>query len=164
MIRDLVIFLGILIIDQVSKAFIISRIALNSSPVNILWRIVRLHHVKNDGVAFGITLGNPLIFKITSVLTVLFVFIFYLYIPKKCNWKRFSIALIAGGAVGNVLDRLLYGKVTDFILIGYKNINWPVFNFADIAVTIGIAFYLYLVLLKKEDEHTEENELVSKEG
>jgi signal peptidase II len=152
LIRDFLIFISVFALDQLSKLFVVKTIPLNSVPTRILSTILRLHHVKNEGVAFGITLGNPFIFKVTSVLTVIFVIFFYFHIPREHSLKRIAIAIIAGGALGNVVDRLLYGQVTDFILIGYRSINWPVFNVADIAVTVGIVLYLYLIMIRKDEE------------
>lgn len=151
MVRDLLIFISILFTDQITKKIIISLLPLNSHSVNILWHIIKLHHVENDGIAFGITLFNPLIYRIISVLTAFIVIIFYFLTPAANKSKRLAIALIAGGAFGNLVDRIAYGKVTDFILIGYKNVNWPVLNIADIAITAGIAYYLYFFYKMQEN-------------
>jgi signal peptidase II len=67
-------------------------------------------------------------------------------------YPRFSLALILGGAIGNLIDRFAYGEVIDFIDVGFRNTRWPVFNIADSAVTIGMIILVSLVLFEGQKE------------
>lgn len=115
----------------------------------------RLTHVENTGVAFGLKAGSP-VFLIVFGATAT-VLIAYLTLRSHKNSPnpyptiiRFALALILGGAVGNLIDRLLWGHVTDFLDFDFPNFiiaRWPVFNVADSAVTVGVTLWcLYLIL------------------
>ena len=65
---------------------------------------------------------------------------------------RTSLALIFGGALGNLLDRILYGKVVDFIDVGLHSMRWPIFNVADSAVTVGMVILAWLILFDKSEK------------
>jgi len=131
----------IILLDQVSKTW--AYIYLqgkdhfgNSHDLIIIQNALRLTYVENPGIAFGIRIGNEvfltLFATIASVLLLLLLFRTDLY----QNAYKYALGCIIGGAIGNLIDRLIYGKVVDFIYI--EIINWPVFNIADIAVTLGM--------------------------
>ena len=119
---------------------------------------------------FGINAGYPVFFTvISSIIAVLLIFYLYKYkyLPQ---WQRIGIALILGGAVGNLIDRIAFGRVVDFIDIdipdivipgfkilsftyqGYYLPRWPIFNVADIAVTFGIIMLLISAYLNGGEE------------
>ena len=105
-----------------------------------------LTFVQNTGIAFGLPLGGWLLY---IILTVVFIFLIYeLYnYWKKQDWHVvIAILLIATGAIGNVIDRLVYGYVIDFIQIFW----WPAFNLADVIIIVGVFLWLMLLLRKKE--------------
>lgn len=136
--------LALLVCDQVSKFWTIQH--LGPTPGNRQIFVIEdwfsLIYVANTGIAFGLLPGLSRVFTVTSLLIsagVIYAYLFYL--PNHSRWVKVSTGLIIGGALGNVLDRIQWHHVIDFIKIGW----WPAFNLADIGISIGvfiIAFYL----------------------
>ncbi len=115
----------------------------------------RLTHVQNTGAAFGLFHGQtlPLIVVASVGVVVLFLYAFLLRrrFPLLDNWLvNSALGLVLGGTIGNLIDRLRFGYVTDFIDIGF----WPAFNIADSAVTVGIIIFAYsLIRLAQTEKH-----------
>lgn len=132
--------------DQVSKWIIVSRLSLHESiPIlpGLLW-ITRIH---NSGIAFGFFPGLPRVFMAVTVLSMLVVLYFYLTIQPRTLLTTLGCAFILGGAAGNLIDRIHYGHVVDFINFSF----WPAFNLADSAVSIGVALLLASFLFEKKE-------------
>lgn len=145
----------IIIIDQLSKYFIKTNLHLNEF-VSILGKYVGFRFIQNPGMAFGIEIGvGKIFFIIFTAIASLLIFIFLLRLKDDHFWTRVALASILGGAVGNLIDRIVYGKVVDFVEVG----PWPIFNFADVAVTIGMIILIIVVFFEKkeDDEQQEEN-------
>ncbi len=145
----------IIIIDQLSKYFIRTNLHLNEF-VSILGKYVGFRFIQNPGMAFGIQIGaGKLFFVIFTAIASLLIFIFLLQLKGDHYYTRIALAFILGGAVGNLIDRIVFGKVVDFIEVG----PWPIFNFADVAVTIGMIILIIVVFFEKkeDDEQQEEN-------
>jgi signal peptidase II len=161
----------IVICDQVSKFLVKGfRIPLldvdwegmtYGSTVSILGDFFRLTYIENPGMAFGIDLGGKLFFSLFSLVASLAVFVYLYHARRSGLGFRIALAMILGGAVGNLIDRalygvlfgdapLFYGKVVDFFdleffdisILGYHLSRWPVFNVADASVTIGVVLLL----------------------
>jgi signal peptidase II len=110
-------------------------------PVNIIGELVRFTYTRNSGVAFGLGAGHRFPFYLFSIVAV--GVIVYMFSRQRTHslLRQLSLALILGGALGNLIDRLTTGEVVDFILIGWRQWYWPVFNVADSAVSIGVALF-----------------------
>ncbi len=123
----------------------------------LLGNFVRLTYIENPGMAFGIDLGGKLFFSIFSIIASIAIVVYLYHARKDALGFRMSLAMILGGAVGNLIDRvfygvifqdaqLFYGRVVDFLDVDFFNVRlfghqfnrWPVFNVADAAVTIGV--------------------------
>lgn len=140
--------LGVFILDQASKLGMTW--LLNRLPDGVINAgIFRLHLVYNQGAAFGILKGHQEVFVAVAVITVAAA-VSYLYYLKPDYYMQIIVGMIAGGAAGNLLDRLIYGYVVDFIDFGW----WPVFNLADSAIVIG-ACWLGLSILRPEKNRDE---------
>jgi signal peptidase II len=140
-----IIALSVVVADRISKWICQTSLQpLGSVPV--IKGIFHLTYVENRGAAFGI-LQNKTWFFIPATLIIL-VILLYMLIRVKTNSKlmRVSLALIAGGAVGNLIDRIWLGYVVDFLDFRI----WPVFNIADSSVVVGALILGYLVLVKGE--------------
>jgi signal peptidase II len=143
-------FLGVLILDLVTKDYIITHYPLYYSKP-IISGIINLVHVQNKGVAFGILGGSApvwrdillLLFPIVALSGMLF-FVFY-YSPKKIG-MLLALGGIMGGATGNLIDRIRFRAVIDFIDIYWKTYHWPAFNVADSAISIGVLFLVFFFL------------------
>ena len=130
-------------VDQITKAITRSSMDLYDS-ISILGDFFRLTYVENSGIAFGINFqGGPLIFTIlASVATVAVAW--YFWQSQSAHFiHRLGLSLILGGAIGNLLDRYMFGKVVDFFHFSFGQYSFPVFNVADSCVTIGMVLFIY---------------------
>lgn len=144
---------GVVSIDFITKELIQRSMSLYQQ-INIIGDYVRLTYIHNPGAAFGINLGaySRIIFLVLSCIALAALAGMYWVTPSKDRSRLASIALICGGAVGNLLDRIrLSAGVVDFMDIGIGQLRWPVFNVADIAVTTG-AIFLALSLWREEQQ------------
>ncbi len=157
----------VLLLDQLTKFLIVKYLNLYET-INIISNFVRLKYVENYGIAFGIgsNLDKPfkdLLFTSLTIIAIGIVIYYYRKVPLKKTFVRSSFALILGGALGNIFDKLFgyiifhgqlklfYGRVVDFIDIGFKSYRWPTFNVADIAITLGVIF-LFILILRSDDK------------
>jgi signal peptidase II len=152
----------ILVLDQLTKAWVSSALPEGGwwSPLPGLWRIFRITHITNSGAAFGIFPNQGNFFIFIAILVAVAIVLYYRYLPAGEWLVRLSLGLQLGGAIGNLLDRLRYGHVVDFIDIGF----WPIFNLADLAIVTGVAILAYR--LWREDSSPSESPLTpaDKEG
>lgn len=127
--------------DQLTKWFIRANVDRGDAwPADDWW--IKIVHVTNSGAAFGIFQGAGPLLAVTSGLGMAFILI-YLFNPGFAHpVMRLGLAFMLGGAVGNLIDRLTEGKVVDFIKVP----NWPAFNVADSAITIGVLCLLWAIL------------------
>jgi signal peptidase II len=142
---------GVVLFDYVTKAAIQDSMHLYQQ-VDVIGEYLRLTYIHNPGAAFGIQLGphSRMIFLVLSMVALLALAGMYWFTPAHDRLRLGSIALICGGAIGNLIDRVRSeAGVVDFLDIGVGDIRWPVFNIADIAVTTG-ATILALSLWKEE--------------
>ena len=146
-------------VDQVSKYFIIEYFNINPELLinDFLYeanQYLNIVIVWNKGFAFGLFQNNIFsinilyIFLIGSVILVLIVYAY------KLNQKYYFLifGLIIGGALGNLIDRILYGAVVDFIDLHYMNLHWYVFNIADICISLGCMLLVLAEIIKKPSD------------
>ena len=131
----------VLVVDQVSKALIRYALPIGES-VPLIPGIVSLTHVRNPGAAFGIFPHQRSIFLIVSIAVILSIIYYYKRLEKVDRPITVGLGLVLGGAIGNLIDRAFFIRVTDFIDFGF----WPVFNIADSAIVVGV-IVLSLILL-----------------
>jgi len=143
MLISLIAFLVILL-DYFTKKALVARVMLYDH-INIL-PFLRIVHVENKGAAFGLFagLGNSF-FMTISVIAIIVVLIYMFRFAR--GLEVYSLSLIFGGAIGNLLDRIKFGKVIDFIDVYVGNWHWPAFNVADSALTVGIILFIWANLL-----------------
>lgn len=142
----------VVILDQASKLLIKNRFNLHET-YDALGSILRFVYVQNPGIAFGFHFSHAWFYAAFATIASLALLI-YLYRMRQARFIfRLALALILGGAIGNLIDRLAYGKVVDFIEIGFAEWRWPyIFNIADIGVTMGMIILIVLTLFEKEDQ------------
>ena len=154
MIKPLSISGLVVILDQLTKNIVKSLMELGES-YNILGTFLKFTFVENKGLAFSIKVSNLGIFTGLSMIASLIV-LYYIYKSKDEGVMVYMpLALIFGGAIGNIIGRVLYGKVVDFIDVGISSYRWPVFNIADSSVFIGLVWFL-IVSWKADDDIEEE--------
>ncbi len=138
-----------LIIDLITKIIIDNVLALNES-ITIIPGFLHITKIYNDGASWNLLAGHPIVIVLITLAVLIFLLIYQSkFILNKRNILAFG--LLYGGIIGNLLDRMLYGYVIDFIDFNIFGYNYPVFNVADIGIVIGILLLL-LAVLKKEDE------------
>jgi signal peptidase II len=135
---------SVIILDQITKHLIAAYL----SPLDSVEVFPFLHivNVRNTGAAFGSfrNVGSSF-FIVISVLAIIFV----ITLLAKRTYNYVGLSLVLGGAIGNLTDRMLYGKVVDFLDFSVGSFHWPAFNVADSALTVGIAVILLTSLMKK---------------
>lgn len=143
-----VIALFIVFLDQISKYFFIQKFQLYQS-VPIIKNIFHLTLIKNTGAAFSLFSGNNALFFWISLIIIGYIIYSLSQFPKN-KLVIFSLGFILGGAIGNILDRIFYGGIVDFLDFRI----WPIFNLADTFITLGvigiIVYYFKDELLKKK--------------
>ncbi len=138
----------VLVADQATK--VLARHLLpRDSSVEVIGDLVRLTYVENPGIAFGIKVGGGPLFTVLIACASIALLIYLLRNRTGSAIEQVALAITLGGAVGNLTDRVLFGKVIDFVDVDFPDFlltRWPVFNVADTAVSIGIIVLIALVL------------------
>lgn len=137
------------VLDQLTKILVKSNFVLYDS-IKILGDFFRFTYIENPGMAFGIRFAGPWFFTLFSSIASIAILVFLYRIRHERFLSRFSLALVLGGAVGNLIDRFLYGRVVDFLDFGLGAYRFPVFNVADICVSVGMVILIFLVLFEKD--------------
>jgi len=149
----LLIALGVLLLDRYTKWLVARDISLHDS-LTVIPRVFYITHVENRGAAFGLFAESPSEWKIG--LLVLFSIV-ALVIVSALLWRSshtmtatgIGLSLILGGALGNLWDRLLSGRVVDFLLVYLVSYQWPAFNVADSAIVVGAGLLVFEILFAK---------------
>lgn len=134
-----------------------TRTLAGAAPVRVIGDLVRFTYVRNSGVAFGLGAGLPFPYYLFSIAAVLAIVVLFIRGRVRGTGRRLALALILGGALGNLVDRVSTGLVVDFIDIGVGRWHWPVFNVADSAVSIGVV--LFALTWPRRDHAPEETGL-----
>ena len=149
--QDLVFFgiaAGWVLFDQITK--VIVRSFLDRGEHWELASFFRFSHVTNDGAAFGLFDGANVLLAASTLIAVVVVGLYYLFPPLNHWMIRLGLALILGGSVGNLLDRLYQGSVTDFINFSH----YPAFNVADSGIVVGVAAVILYLLFAEPRRST----------
>ncbi|MFC1492418.1 signal peptidase II [candidate division KSB1 bacterium] len=182
--RIIIVSFIVLILDQATKLIAKTNIRLGDS-VSVIGDFFRFTHIENRGMAFGIEVSNHFLFNLFSIIAALAILYYLIAMRNQHIVPRFALAMIFGGAMGNLYDRILLGKVVDFFDFDFPNINipsfnlyffdtpriylerWPIFNIADVAVSIGMMILIvtifihdkpFLSIIPGEEEQTSEEE------
>jgi len=159
----------VVLLDQITKALILSNYELGSR-VPVIAGFFDIVHFRNTGAAFGMLAGSgdsfrvPFFYAMALVATVL-LFAFFRSLDAKDKFMSLTIALVFGGLVGNIIDRIRFGNVVDFVSLHWKDsfadfsimgkkfffeLEWPAFNVADSAITIAMFMLIYSAFTRKE--------------
>lgn len=139
--------IGIIVLDQIIKVLIRNTMYIGES-LPVIKEVFHITYVQNRGGAFSILSGQGLILTVVPLAAIIFA-IWYMEKHLSEHWSLFlSLSLIIGGGIGNLIDRILLGFVTDMIDFWF----FPVFNIADIAVCVGAGFLILYTLIFSEDD------------
>ncbi|MDZ7725674.1 MAG: signal peptidase II [candidate division KSB1 bacterium] len=162
---------AVFILDQVTKLYILKTMSLYQT-YPVLGDFFQITYVENTGMAFGIQPAHSGLLTVVAVIVSLFIMYYLFQMKKEKLPARLALTAILGGAIGNLFDRIRRGSVVDFLdsdffnihvppfklwfleFDGYSMTRWPVFNVADIAITLGMVLLFIVVFTEKEDEET----------
>jgi signal peptidase II len=147
-----------LLADLATKWLVTSRFELWES-VNVLGDFFRLTYIHNPGAVFGIRLGSSYLHLALSGVAMAVVISMLVKTPASNRWAGTGLALVLGGAVGNIVDRLRFGVVIDFLDFGIGDFRWYVFNIADACVSVGVVLLMIGYGKNDSDEDTARGEL-----
>jgi signal peptidase II len=145
---------AVLVLDQLTKYLVEKHIRMYET-ITIIPGFFNLTHVRNRGAAFSLLSGAPAGFRSVFFITITLIAVAVIAVLIKKTQERLqvmSFSLIAGGAVGNVIDRIRYGEVVDFIQWYIRSYSWPSFNIADSAITVGVTLLAIDMLFKKPQD------------
>lgn len=147
---------AVIVTDQITKLYIMQTMRLHES-IPIVPNLFSLTYIRNPGAAFGFLAGSSnafrmVFFGLTSLFALGLLGTILFRMPERDWVGRLSVAAILGGAVGNLIDRLRYGEVIDFLDVYVENYHWPAFNVADSAITVGVIFLIIHFAFEKKEE------------
>lgn len=146
----LIIAIG-LIIDRFTKIWAIKTLS-PISEISIIKDFFSFLYIQNKGAAFGIFQDKTIFLTIASIIVMIFIIYYIIKNKPKNKIVKISLSLIISGALGNLIDRIKYRYVVDFISVHYKDVYYfPIFNFADIMVVVGTV--LLVLYFLKEEKH-----------
>jgi len=140
--KPLALPLAIVALDQATKFLVVKRLPLYED-VPLISGLLSLQHVRNTGAVFGFLSGTEIpgkgyLFAFMSAIALFALTYYARTIPQEERMPRFALSLVIGGAVGNLIDRVRFGYVVDFVKMYWENHVWPNYNVADSAISIGL--------------------------
>ena len=145
--------LSIFLFDRISKIYVIYLDNKLFGSEIFSSNFLNIYLIWNEGIAFGLFSFNEKIFyNILTIIILIIILIIFIMTIKSDGFKKYSLLMILGGALGNVFDRLYYKAVPDFIDFHIGNFHWFIFNVADIFITIGILFMVIIELFNKNQK------------
>ena len=147
----LIVAIWIISVDQWTKSTVMEKLPLHQS-IKVVEGFFSLTHVRNTGGAFGIFGGargglGSVLFLVVSLVAIGCIFILFFRLRDGDKHLSLSYSLILSGAIGNLIDRVRYGEVVDFLDFYISSFHWPAFNIADSAICVGIALMALELLL-----------------
>jgi len=141
-VKPFVLPLSIVVVDQVTKFLVIQKLPLYED-VPLISGLLSLQHVRNSVAVFGFLSGasipgKPYLFALMSAIALAALTYYARTIPREERLPRFALSLVIGGAIGNLIDRVRFGYVVDFVKMYWETHVWPNYNVADSAISIGL--------------------------
>ncbi len=145
---------GVTILDQLSK-FAVQRMFTLHNPIEVIPGFFNITYIYNPGAAFGLFGNITETLRLTMLIgvsVIAFAILFYMYIKikERDNLILIPIAMIIGGAVGNLIDRVRFQMVVDFLDFYWGQFHWPAFNIADAAITVGTIILVVTILFTEK--------------
>ena len=148
---NLTIVLLIFILDRLTKIYVIYLDKISSGSEIFSSKFLNIYLIWNEGIAFGLfSFDENNLYNFLTLIILIIIFVILYMIYKNSGFKKYSLLFIFGGALGNVFDRIIYRAVPDFIDFHIGNFHWFIFNVADIFITVGVIFMIFLELTAKK--------------
>ena len=148
--------LAVIVLDQVTKYSIMQSMRLHES-IPVIPNLFSITYIRNPGAAFGLLAGSSnafrmVFFGVTSLFALALLGTILVRLPERDWIGQLSIAGIIGGAIGNLIDRLQFGEVIDFLDVYIESYHWPAFNVADSAISVGVVCLIIHFAFERKDE------------
>ncbi len=142
----------IFLIDRFSKIYVIYLDKKYIGSEIFSSKFLNISLIWNEGIAFGLFSFNDKIFyNILTIIILIIILVIFFMTTKSNGFKKYSLLMILGGALGNVFDRLHYKAVPDFLDLHVGNFHWFIFNVSDIFITLGVLILIYLEIIDKKE-------------
>ena len=153
---NLIIILSIFILDRLTKFYVIYLDKINSGSEIFSSKFLNIYLIWNEGIAFGLfSFEEKYLYNFVSALILAIILVIIFMLKKIEKYKKFSLVMILGGAIGNFFDRIFYKAVPDFIDFHVGEFHWFIFNIADIFITFGVIFMIILEFTKDKEKNYE---------
>ena len=155
---NFLIILSIFGLDRFSKAYVISINEKSLSTDLFVSKYLNINLIYNEGIAFGLLSfeENHIYQILTTIIFIIIIILFFMIFRAKTKkYEKIGLILIVGGALGNFYDRIIYNAVPDFIDLHIGNFHWFIFNIADIFITIGVLWLIFLEIISKKKVNNE---------
>ena len=153
---NLILVLSIFLFDRLSKLYVIYLDKKFFTSEIFSSKFLNINLIWNEGIAFGLlSLKEERFYNILTLIIALVIFIIFFILRSSEGFKKYSLLMILGGALGNIYDRIFYKAVPDFIDFHVGNFHWFIFNIADIFITIGVVLMILIELFEDKNEKYE---------
>jgi len=142
----------IFLIDRISKIYVITLDKKLPGSEIFSSRYLNINLIWNEGIAFGLlSFDQDNLYNLLTFFIILIIFFIFLMILKSSGFSKVALLMILAGALGNVIDRIFYKAVPDFIDFHVGNFHWFIFNVSDIFITLGVIFLIFLEIINKKE-------------
>ena len=146
----------IFLLDRISKIYIINLDKKLSGSEIFSSKFINITLIWNEGIAFGLlSFDQNNLYNLLTLLIIIVIFIIGWMTVKSHGFKKYSLIMILGGAIGNLYDRIFFKAVPDFIDFHIGNFHWFIFNFADVFITLGVFFMILLEIIDNSRNKSE---------
>jgi signal peptidase II len=140
-------------LDRISKFYVISQSEKNLSYDLFESKFLNINLVWNEGIAFGLlSFDKNHLYNLLTILIIVLIVVIFIMILKNIGFKKYSLLMVLGGALGNLYDRIYFKAVPDFIDFHIGNFHWFIFNVSDIFISLGVLFLISLELINNKKE------------
>ena len=140
-------------LDRISKFYVISQSEKNLSYDLFESKFLNINLVWNEGIAFGLlSFDKNHLYNLLTILIIALIVIIFFMILNNRGFKKYSLLMVLGGALGNLYDRIYFKAVPDFIDFHIGNFHWFIFNVSDIFISLGVLFLISLELINNKKE------------
>ena len=145
---NLLLIFFILLLDRISKIYVINLHKKLFGSEIFSSKFLNINLIWNEGIAFGLfSFNEDFFYNILTIIILIIIFIIFIITIKSDGFKKYALLMILGGALGNVIDRLYYKAVPDFIDFHVGNFHWFIFNVSDIFITLGVIGMIILEII-----------------
>ena len=167
--RFLLTFFAVIFLDQLTKLAVINWLPWSKSgapiydlngtpaPISVIDGFFYIVHITNEGAAWGILSGQTFLLTSIALVTLLAMWFFRRHIGFQYPQMQYAMGLFCGGIIGNLIDRICYGHVVDFLDVHLPIVNyrWPAFNIADMAIFLGVSIYIVVSMILEHRQNAE---------